>query len=283
MQQLLVLTGLSGAGRSTAAGTLDDLGLFVIDNLPPALVPKVVELAGSSSPTSGQYDRIALAVSDIDEEMQAEIAELRRSVKDFRLVFLDCSVDTLVRRYESTKRRHPLSDGSSLVGAIEREVEHLAPVKAMADLVIDTTALNPHQLRERLTDEFAGAEPPSLQLSVSSYGFKHGVPLDVDTAIDCRFLPNPYWEESLRDLSGLDPEIREFVLERPETERFLARLLDLLDELLPAYAADGRSYLRIGFGCTGGRHRSVAVAEYVAAALKDRGWMPRVNHRDIER
>ncbi len=280
MKQLLVITGLSGAGRSTAAGVLDDLGWFVIDNLPPTLLPKVVELATS---VGGRYDRVALAMAGYDKEMDAQIQALRALIGRVRIVYLTASVDVIVRRYESTKRRHPLSEGS-LVDAITREMEMLAPVKAAADLVIDTTDLNPHQLRERVTKEFGEEDQsPGMRINVSSFGFKHGVPLDVDTVIDCRFLPNPFWVEELRDQSGLDADVRAYILEREQTQRFLDRLMGLLDELVPAYADEGRSYLSIAFGCTGGRHRSVVVAENVAGLLKERGWTPRVNHRDIDR
>lgn len=280
VKQLLVLTGLSGAGRSTAAGVLEDLDWFVIDNLPAALVPKVTELATSGS---GRYDRVALAVADFDDEMEAEVEALRGKVPSVDVVFFDCAADTLVRRYESTKRRHPLSQGS-LVEAITTEIDLMSSVKAAADLIIDTTDLNPHQLKDRLVKEFDDDAPADhMRITVSSFGFKHGVPLDVDTMIDCRFLPNPHWEDELRAFTGLDESVQDFVLDRELTQRFLRLLTDLIDDLLPAYAEEGRSYLSIAFGCTGGRHRSVAIAEAVAAHLKERGWMPRVNHRDISR
>lgn len=280
MKQLLVLTGLSGAGRSTAAGVFEDLGWFVVDNLPAALVPKIAELASSKGE---RYDRVALAVHEYDDEMALEVQRLRDQSERFRLVFLEASIDVLVQRYDTTKRRHPLPDGG-LVEAISAEIENMVPAKTIADLVIDTTEMNPHQLRERLTAEFAEeSEDGDMSITVSSFGFKHGVPLDVDMVIDCRFLPNPYWEEGLRPFSGRDAIIQEYVLERDQTQRFLDRLSALLDELLPAYADEGRSYLNIAFGCTGGRHRSVSVAETIAGQLKEQGWMPRVNHRDIDR
>lgn len=275
-----MVTGLSGAGRSTAAAVLEDLDWFVIDNLPAALVPKVAELAGSKG---GRYDRVALVMSGYDSEMEQEVAQLADQIDRVRVVFLDAAPEVLVRRYDSTKRRHPMTD-VSLASAIATEIEQMAPAKAMADLVIDTSDLNPHQLRERLAGEFSSVEPgDDMRITVSSFGFKHGIPLDVDMVIDCRFLPNPYWEETLRPYSGQDAVIKEYVLDRDPTQRFLTKLLDLLNELLPSYADEGRSYLSVAFGCTGGRHRSVAVSEHVAAALKEGGWMPRVNHRDINR
>lgn len=279
--KVTVVTGLSGAGRSVAAGALDDLGWFVIDNLPVSLVPKVAELATSAT---GNYDRVALVMAGYDDEMAHQVDELRRTINNVTVIFLEASAETLVRRYKLTRRRHPLSDGTSLTDAIEEERERLVAARATADLVIDTSDLNVHQLRDRLTKAFPddGLEG-TMRVAVTSFGFKHGMPLDVDLVLDCRFLPNPHWEEELRPLSGKDPEVREYVLERELTERFLDRLNGLLDELLPAYADEGKSFLSIAFGCTGGRHRSVAVAEAIGQQLKERGWLPRVSHRDIDR
>lgn len=279
--KVTVVTGLSGAGRSVAAGALDDLGWFVIDNLPVSLVPKVAELATSAT---ANYDRVALVMAGYDEEMALQVDELRRTLDNVTVIFLEASVEALVRRYKLTRRRHPLSDGTSLTDAIEEEAERLVAARAAADLVIDTSDLNVHQLRDRLTKAFPddGLEG-TMRVAVSSFGFKHGMPLDVDLVLDCRFLPNPHWEEDLRPLSGKDPEVRAYVLERELTERFLDRLNGLLDELLPAYADEGKSFLSIAFGCTGGRHRSVAVAEVIGQQLKERGWLPRVSHRDIDR
>ncbi len=279
--KVTVVTGLSGAGRSVAAGALEDLGWFVIDNLPVSLVPKVAELATSAT---ANYDRVALVMAGYDGEMAQQVDELRRTLDNVTVIFLEASTKVLVRRYKLTRRRHPLSDGTSLTDAIEEERTRLIAAREAADLVIDTSDLNVHQLRDRLTSAFPddGLEG-TMRVAVSSFGFKHGMPLDVDLVLDCRFLPNPHWEDDLRALSGKDPEVREYVLERELTERFLDRLNGLLDELLPAYADEGKSFLSIAFGCTGGRHRSVAVAESVAAQLKDRGWLPRVSHRDIDR
>lgn len=279
--KVTVVTGLSGAGRSVAAGAFEDLGWFVIDNLPVSLVPKVAELATSVTAT---YERVALVMAGYDTEMAVQVDALRSELDDLTVVFLEASDEVLIRRYVSTKRRHPLSDGSSLSKAIAQERERLGAARAAADLVIDTSDLNPHQLRERLSGQFADADASdSMRVTVSSFGFKHGIPLDVDLVLDCRFLPNPHWEPELRPLSGKDPEIQDFVLKRPEAEKFMNNLMTLLDDLLPAYEEEGKSYLTIAFGCTGGRHRSVAVAEAIAARLKDRDWLPRVAHRDIDR
>ncbi len=278
-----------------AAGAFEDLGWFVIDNLPGALVSKVGELALSGT---GGYDRVALVMGGYDEEVSQEIELLRGQVEDVRAVFLEASTDVLVRRYESTKRRHPLLGGESdddvesgngdgeggLVAAIDMERHHLAPARAAADLVIDTSDLNPHQLRERIGSQFKDlATDTSMRLTLTSFGFKHGIPLDVDLVFDCRFLPNPHWDPDLRPFSGKDPEIQEYVVDHAAAQRFLADLEQMLEHLLPEYEDEGKSYLTVAFGCTGGRHRSVAIAESVGRMLKDVGWQPRVTHRDIDR
>ena len=282
MTEVAVITGLSGAGRSTAAGAFEDLGWFVIDNLPAALVPKVAELAGSNS---GRYEKVALAMAGFDRDMEAQVDALRGTLGAVSVIFLEASAEVLVRRYESTKRRHPLADDkSSLIDAIAAEQRHLAAARAAADLVIDTSELNPHQLRERLTNQFGTEdEDDSMRITVSSFGYKHGLPLDVDLVLDCRFLPNPHWEADLRPLTGKDKAIQEYVLDRDVAHGFTDSLMAMLDHLLPAYTAEGKSYLGIAFGCTGGRHRSVAVAEEVARILGERGWNPNVRHRDIAR
>jgi UPF0042 nucleotide-binding protein len=280
-KQVVVLSGLSGAGRSVAAGMFEDLGWFVIDNLPVSLVPKIADLAGSTS----DYERVALVMHGYDEEMASQVESLRSELEQLRVVFLEASDEVLIRRYESTKRRHPLADDSMPVAAaIENERRRLMAAKEAADLVIDTSELNPHQLRDVLSSSFALDEDDhGMRLAVTSFGFKHGLPLDVDMVIDCRFLPNPHWNPELRPFSGQDGNVRAYVLEREVTERFLDRLYALLDELLPAYAEEGKSYFTVAFGCTGGRHRSVAVAETVASRLTSEGRVPRVFHRDIDR
>lgn len=283
MTSVLVVTGLSGAGRSVSAGALDDLGWFVIDNLPAALISKVGELASGSGAT---YDRVALVLSGHDAETAASIDALRGAVSQLRMVFLEANTEVLTRRYVTSKRRHPLTVPGELgvVDAIEEERAALIPARAAADLVIDTSELNPYELRERLATEFADeVETEKMRVTVSSFGFKHGMPLDVDMVFDVRFLPNPYWDDTLRGYSGKDPEVLDYVLDRDASRRFLDKLQALIDELLPAYAEEGKSYLGIAFGCTGGRHRSVAVAETVARQLKEQGWSPRVKHRDIDR
>ena len=280
--RVAVITGLSGAGRSVAAGALQDMGWFVIDNLPGALVSKVGELATSGT---GGYERVALVMAGYDDVLSAEILALRNRVQNLTMVFLEASSDVLVRRYESTKRRHPLTDEQTLTEAIEQERELLRGARAAADLVIDTSELNPHELRERLSWHFHDevSDEETMRLTLESFGFKHGLPRDVDMVFDCRFLPNPHWDEALRPLSGKDPEIQEYVTERELAKGFLANLDKMITELLPAFEEEGKSYLTIAFGCTGGRHRSVAIAEVMAKRLNEIGRHPRIVHRDIDK
>ena len=210
---------------------------------------------------------------------------LRRQGNRLRIVFLEAATDELVRRYESTRRRHPLGAEDRTLGeSIEEERRVLQSVKAEADVVIDTTELNVHQLRARMLDLFAADAPAGgMQTTVLSFGYKHGLPLDTDLVIDCRFLPNPHWVEALRPQTGLDEPVRDYVLAQPLTTEFLGQINGLLTTLLPAYGAEGKSYLTVAFGCTGGRHRSVAIAEAVAGALRDEGFHLRVTHRDLDR
>jgi RNase adapter protein RapZ len=282
VSRIVVITGLSGAGRSVAGGSLEDQGWFVIDNLPPALVAKVAELANVRGEMG--YERVALVLSGIGSDLSELVDELRSRVDDVRVLYLEASTDVLVRRYESTKRRHPLAVlNRSVHEAIEAERRQLGQTRAAADVVIDTTELNPHQLRERLSGLFGeGSVDSGMQLSIRSFGYKNGLPLDADLVLDCRFLPNPHWVEELRPLTGRDAPVAEFIMRQEKAQPFLTKVLELLDELLPAYEAEGRSYLSLAIGCTGGRHRSVAMAEALARALEQRGWRPRVAHRDLE-
>ena len=281
-----MITGMSGGGRSQAADILEDLGWFVIDNLPPALIPKVSELAQAPGSSIG---RVVLVVGTgpYHDEVLPALEALRAANPSLRILFLEASTDVLVRRYESSRRRHPLSSGGpqqSLVEAIEAERLLLDRVKAEADVVVDTSDLNVHQLRARVLDLFSDDEhAQEMRTTVVSFGYKQGLPLDTDLVIDCRFLPNPYWVDGLRELTGQDQAVQDYVLGQDVTDEFLKELTSLLTLLLPAYVHEGKSYLTIAFGCTGGRHRSVVIAEQVAAALRDQGYHPRVTHRDIDR
>jgi UPF0042 nucleotide-binding protein len=281
---ITIITGLSGAGRSEAANVLEDLGFFVIDNLPPALIPKVAELARAPGRPPVRYALGADVRSGALEDLHMALEELRESGVRTRILFLEASDDVLVRRYEATRRKHPLGGTDRVSEAIADERALLEPLKAQADLVVDTSSLNVHELRDRLRDLFAtGAADQALQTSIVSFGFKHGLPLDVDLVFDCRFLPNPHWVESLRPLPGTDPRVRRYVLKQPETEAFLQELERLFALLLPAYVREGKAYLSIAVGCTGGHHRSVVLAEELAEVLERLGFEARVHHRDVDR
>ena len=285
---ITVVTGMSGAGRSAAADVLEDLGFFVIDNLPPALIPKVAELGRGREGTG----RFALVVDtragDFLPELESALAELRETGARTRVLFLDASDEVLVRRFDATRRRHPVAESEShrVSDSIARERELLELIKEQADVVVDTSELNVHELRDRLRELFgdpAGAAPSGLQISVVSFGYKHGLPLDVDLVFDCRFLPNPHWVESLRPLPGTNPKVRRYVMKQEETQAFLEELGKMFELLLPAYVREGKSYLSIGVGCTGGRHRSVVIAAEIARVLERLGFPARVHHRDLER
>jgi len=262
---------------------MEDLGWSVVDNLPTPLVEKIIDLAAGPGSSLG---RLALVVgtSPHQSDILGAIERVEASGHRVRILYLDASNPELVRRYAATRRRHPLDLGSGgVLDAIERERALLEPVKAEADLVIDTTDLNVHQLKARLISSVPPEEAgPTLQVALVSFGYKHGLPLDADIVMDVRFLPNPYWDESLRDLTGLDQRVRGFVL-GTEGRAFVEAFQDLMAQLLPAYAAEGKSYLTIAIGCTGGRHRSVAIVEKLSTWLRANGYTPRITHRDLER
>ena len=287
MSEFAVVTGMSGAGRSTAAAALEDVGWFVIDNLPAALIMRMVDMV--DRPGSGM-ERVALVIGrggrdtgpEYFDDLPDVLDELRDTRRRVRVVFLDAPDDVLVRRYEGTRRRHPLpARGVEESIAVERTL--LGPVRERADLLIDTGELNSNQLRSRILEAFGDDEIPNMQTSVISFGYKHGIPLDVDIVFDCRFLPNPFWVEELRPFSGLDEPVADYVLGQPESVAFLEKVDDLLTSTLPAFVREGKSYLTIAMGCTGGRHRSVALAEALATRLSRHGQSVSVYHRDIER
>jgi UPF0042 nucleotide-binding protein len=282
--QLVVLTGLSGAGRSTAAKCLEDLGWFVVDNLPPGLLDTMVELGTRSG---GAITKIA-AVVDVrsrgfTSDLQSALSSLERRGAEPQVLFLEASDDELVRRFENVRRPHPLQGDGRLIDGILRERELLRDVRGEAGLVLDTTRLNVHELRAKIVAAFADAGEPVLRAAVVSFGYKYGLPVDADLVIDCRFLPNPHWVPELRMLTGLDEPVRDFVLTNEETKELLSRLDALFDLLLPAYVREGKSYLSIAIGCTGGHHRSVVLAEEIAERIRKQGYEPVVHHRDIER
>jgi len=283
MIDYLLITGLSGAGRSTAAAALEDAGWYVIDNMPPSLLTEVADVVGRPG---SAHERVALVIgrgggARVEEALPA-VDELRSRGHRVRVLYLDAPQDILVRRFEGTRRRHPVR-ARQVAEAIAEERRLLEPVRTRADVVVDTGELNVNQLRTRVAALFGGDDEPGMRTSVVSFGYKHGVPLDADIVMDCRFLPNPHWVEKLRPLSGRDEPVRDFVMAEDATHAFLDRIEDLIGTLLPAYVAEGKSYLTIALGCTGGRHRSVVLAEELARRLEVHGARPTVVHRDVDR
>ncbi len=279
MADVVLISGLSGAGRSAAADVLDDLDFYVIDNLPTSLAPTIVDLASMPGSAIG---RLALVSGRNHDDLLPGVAKMRGAGHNIILLFLDSQTPALVQRYDATRRKHPFANSADgLLEAIETERRLLEPVKAQADLVIDTTDLNVHQLKERLVAAFEEPGREHLQIAIESFGYKNGLPLDADIVMDVRFLPNPHWEEALRPLTGHDPRVKDFVLEREATSVFLENLETLLVDLLPRYRAEGRRYLTIAIGCTGGRHRSVAIAEELSRRFAERGVVSRTSHRDV--
>ena len=279
-----IITGLSGAGRSEAARCLEDLGYFVVDNLPPSLLPKMAELG--SRP--GGPGRVAIVLDVRGGVFFAELSKALTELADLsvpsRILFLEASDEDLVNRYEATRRRHPLAPADRVVEGIRKERTMMEGLRGDADLIIDTSGLTPHELRDRIRDAFAEAPPEqSLQVSLVSFGYKYGAPRDADLVIDCRFLPNPHWVEDLRPLPGTDDRVRSYVRDQQQYREFLRRLRSLLGFMVPGFVAEGKSYLTVGVGCTGGRHRSVVVVEDLAAFFREKGMPASVDHRDLDR
>ncbi len=281
MTDILVITGLSGAGRSTVAAVLEDLGWYVVDNLPTSLVETIVELA--SAPGS-EITKLALVAGRQHVDLLPRIATISAAGHRVRVLYLDADTRELVRRYDSTRRRHPLDgEAGGLVEAIDLERSQLLPVRDAADLIIDTSDLNVNTLKARVQGMFEDEGDAGMVVALESFGFKHGMPLDADIVMDVRFLPNPHWDPELRPLTGLEAAVRDRVLSGTGANEFVERLTGLLEFLLPAYASEGKSYLTVAVGCTGGRHRSVAIVEELAERLRGAGHVARIEHRDIGR
>lgn len=280
--ELIVVTGLSGAGKTEAVRSLEDLGFFCVDNLPPSLISKFTELLAQSDPP---VKKIAL-VMDIRggrffDTFFESLKYLDDEGFDYEIFFLEASDESLVRRFKATRRRHPLSREGRVLDGITAERERLQDIRGRADKIIDTSELTPQQLKEQVRDLFGHGKTSSLVITVMSFGFKYGLPLDADTVIDVRFLPNPHYEEDLRPMTGEDPLVEDYVLNSPETASFLQKLSDMLLFLLPYYVREGKSHFVVAIGCTGGKHRSVALARNIGRVLKTEGYRVAVKHRDI--
>jgi RNase adapter protein RapZ len=280
----VVVTGLSGSGKSTALKVLEDLGFYCIDNLPVGLVPRFLELWQSSQEDIG---RVALGI-DVRErrflhDVPGMLDELRAAEVQLEVIYLEASDDVLVRRFSETRRPHPAAEGGAVVDGIRRERDALRGVRELADRIIDTSAFTVHELRAALRELLETPESGRMTISLVSFGYKHGLPTDADIALDCRFLPNPFFVEELRPKTGTDPDVAAYVLERPDAQEFLEHVLGLLRFTLPRFQHEGKSYLTIAVGCTGGRHRSVVLVEELRARLTALGHRVLVRHRDFER
>jgi UPF0042 nucleotide-binding protein len=280
---LVVITGMSGAGKTVAIQSFEDMGYFCIDNMPPTLVPKFWELIKES----GKVSKIALVVDlrsrSFFEEIQSMLAEIENtSFIDTRILFLDASDTELVSRYKETRRTHPLAMDGLVTEGIRKERAILEDLKTRASIVIDTTNLTPRQLREKINQEFRHSQDRGFRIEMVSFGFKYGLPIDADIAMDVRFLPNPHYVPELRPLTGQDESVREYVMSFPETEQFYQQFISLLETIMPGYVKEGKSSLIIAIGCTGGQHRSVALTERVGKALS-KEYKVNITHRDKDK
>ena len=282
--ELVVVTGMTGAGRSTAAKELEDIGFYVVDNLPPSLLKDVVRLVDESR---GLRQPIAVVV-DVRSgaffgSLRANLAKGKIGNRHATLVFLEASDDVLVRRQEAARRPHPLQAGGRLLDGLQREREVLADLRSEADLIIDTSELNVHQLTFRIADAFGSPDVMNLKITVVSFGFKYGIPPDADFVADMRFLPNPHWVPELRPRTGRDPEVAAYVREQPGAEEFLEGFLGVLEGVTRGYLTEGKRFMTVAIGCTGGKHRSVAMTVEIARRLAERGHHVRATHRDLGR
>ena len=281
--QLALVTGMSGAGRSTAARALEDMGWFVIDNIPATLLPDAVELARRTP----DVNRVAVVLDarggSFFATLTSIVRDLPRDGVDIRTVFLEASDDALVRRFESSRRPHPLQHGQRILDGLAEERALLSGLRSTADLVIDTTSVHVHELRRRIEMEFADEAPVDLSCTVMSFGFKYGIPVDADLVADARFLPNPYWDETLRPMSGLDAPVSSDVLGRQGAREFVEAYAHLVEIVRDGYLREGKRYVTVAMGCTGGRHRSVALAEELTRRLRSSGMRVHVFHRDLGR
>jgi UPF0042 nucleotide-binding protein len=280
---VILVTGMSGAGRSTATRALEDIGWFVVDNLPPTLMTNVVDYVAQRTGS-----RKVAVVADVRggqlfEELRDSLTAIKQAGHDLRVLFLEAGDEALVRRYESSRRPHPLQRDDSLLGAVQRERRLLSDLRADADLVVDTSNLNVHELRRSIEGSFGDDEHVALRATVMSFGFKYGIPVDADLVADLRFLPNPYWDPELKDLTGLNEQVNDFVVGSDQAQEFLTKYAELINLVEDGYLREGKRFVTIAMGCTGGKHRSVAMAENLSARLVKSGVEVRVVHRDLGR
>lgn len=283
--KFIVVTGMSGAGRTRALRCLEDMNFYCVDNLPPILVSKFAEMCSQSQ---GKLDHVAVVVDvrsgSMFQELKGQLEEMEAKGFPYELLFLDAKEDTLIARYKETRRSHPLSFGGRALEGIVREREILKDIKHLATHTVDTSSMQPNQLKKRMRDLFSDvSDGLPMTIDVMSFGFKFGIPLDSDLVFDVRFLPNPFYIPELKPMTGLDEPVRDYIMSHPQTTTFCDKLLDMVRFLIPQYAEEGKSNLVISVGCTGGKHRSVAIAAFLADALATEGAICRVSHRDKEK
>ncbi len=283
--QFLIITGLSGAGKSYAMKVFEDLGFFCVDNLPPALLPKFAELCLQSD---GRVTKAALAIDvrggEFFDDLFTALAQMEEMGFDYEILFLEAADDVLVRRFEETRRKHPLGRAGGVLEGIRAERRRLQAVKEQADKIIDTSTLTVRDLREEILGTFVrGEQQKTLTVIIVSFGYKYGIPLDADMVFDVRFLPNPHYDEALRPLPGTSEEVRRFVLGKEATREFMTRLTEMMDFLLPQFIAEGKAHLTVALGCTGGKHRSVVLGNELTRYLRHQGYKVRVRHRDVKK
>jgi UPF0042 nucleotide-binding protein len=284
-KELIVITGMSGAGKSTVAHALEDCGWYVVDNLPPSLISELFEK------TDRSLTCIAVVVDvrgrEFFDDLNRSLSELEPLGIKKKILFVDASDDSLVRRFESTRRPHPLSQEERILDGINNEREKLRELRSGADIVIDTSELNIHQLDKRIGELFGGADRSELKINLLSFGYKYGIPLDADLVMDCRFIANPHWDPLLRPLSGLDQPVRDRVLESEEVKKFLHHYLEMIESVIPGYVREGKKFITLAIGCTGGKHRSVAISEEIGRELASRSTKEKMSikvlHRDLGR
>ena len=285
-QEVLILTGMSGAGRSTVAHALEDLGWYVVDNLPPTLLSDLIK-QGVQSEIKSLAVVVDVRGGKFFDELASSLSELKKSGANFRVAFLDASDQALVQRFESTRRPHPLQGKGRIVDGIAAEREKLQDLLAQSDVVIDTSNLNVHQLEKRTAEIFAQGLTQSVRVNVLSFGYKYGIPVDADLVLDCRFIPNPHWIPELRPLTGLDDKVKDNVLSNSGVSQFVQSYVSVINQMLPGYLREGKKYLTVAIGCTGGRHRSVSVAREIAAQLHGErdgfSVSAHASHRDVGR
>jgi UPF0042 nucleotide-binding protein len=281
--RFIIVTGLSGAGKTHAIRCLEDIGYFCVDNLPPTLLPKFVDLCYQ---TEGKIDKIAMVIDirggEFFDDLFDSLHQLEEQNYKYEILFLEASDDVIIKRFKESRRNHPLAINKRIIDAVKEERERLAELKSKANNIIDTTNLTPRQLKEEIGHIFVEGEKfEGIIISVISFGFKYGIPLESDIVLDVRFLPNPFYIDELKEKSGIDKEVRDYVMKWPEAKEFFGKVIDMIEFLIPYYIKEGKSHLVISIGCTGGRHRSVTVANGIYEALKNNGHRVIIDHRDI--